>query len=80
MYTLTINADAGKIHAIITLLQAFDIDFNFEEEELSLEERKKLNEAINWADNNPDKFISLDEMKSLGARKLRKFKLDDEKI
>lgn len=68
MYTLTINADAEKIHTIITLLQAFEIDFDFEEDELTPKERKKLKEAINWANNNPDKFISLDEIKNMGAK------------
>ncbi len=71
MYTLTINAEIGKIQAIINLLNAFDVEFDLNEFELSLEEQKKLKEAVEWADNNPDKYISMDKMKKMNAKKFR---------
>lgn len=80
MYTFTINANESKIKAIIAILQAFEVEFEFEKEGLKPDERKKLLEAISWADNNPDKSISLSEIKKMGAKKFREFKLDNEKF
>ncbi len=80
MYTLTINAEIGKIQAIINLLNAFDVEFDFNESELSLDEQKKLKEAVECTDNNPDKYISLDKMKKMNAKKFREYKLDNEKV